>query len=392
MSTIYLPVPDGTAFHYHLENKEPLAKSKSTAAPFRSRTAYAAAHVVANPFSQSKRDVIDWELTLHYRRHLWSLGLSVAEAMDTAQRGMGLQWEDAKELITRSVNEAKAVGGGIACGAGTDHLRDDEQFSLAAICEAYEEQVAHIEQAGSQVILMASRALAASARSPEDYELVYGRILKQVSKPVILHWLGDMFDPKLAGYWGSNDLDEAMENCLAIIRKYENKIDGIKISLLDDQKEIKMRRLLPATVKMYTGDDFNYPSLIEGDEVGYSHALLGIFDGIASVASSALGDLDNGNLADYRKKMNVTVPLSRHIFQAPTYCYKTGIVFLAYLNGHQPHFRMVAGAESTRSILHLSQLFQLADQANVLADPELAIKRMKPLLQLAGVHQMEAVK
>lgn len=390
MSTIYLPAPDGTAFHYHLTNHEPLTKQAPN--PFHSRTAYAAAHVVANPFSQGKKDGIDWELTLHYRRHLWSLGLSVAEAMDTAQRGMGLEWEDAKELISRSVKEAKAVGGGIACGAGTDHLREGEHFSLEAICEAYEEQVAHIEQAGSKVILMASRALASSARSPEDYEYVYGRILNQVSKPVILHWLGDMFDPKLAGYWGSNDLDGAMENCLKIIRNYENKIDGIKISLLDDQKEIKMRRLLPAAVKMYTGDDFNYPSLIEGDDVGYSHALLGIFDGIAAVASSALGDLDSGNLADYRKKMNATVPLSRHIFQEPTYCYKTGIVFLAYLNGHQPHFRMVAGAESARSILHLSQVFQLADQANVLADPELAIERMKPVLQLAGVHQMEAVK
>ncbi|MDN4524060.1 dihydrodipicolinate synthase family protein [Fictibacillus fluitans] len=390
MSTIYLPAPDGTVFPYQLENKEPLPKPGANA--FHSRTAYAAAHVVANPFSQGKGDVIDWESTLNYRRHLWSLGLSVAEAMDTAQRGMGLRWEDAKELISRSVKEAKAVGGGIACGAGTDHLRDNEHYSLQAICEAYEEQATHIEQAGSKVILMASRALAASARSPEDYDDVYGRILNQTEQPVILHWLGDMFDPMLAGYWGSDDLDEAMENCLAIIRKYENKIDGIKISLLDDQKEIKMRRLLPAGVKMYTGDDFNYPSLIEGDEAGYSHALLGIFDGIASVASSALGDLDSGNLADYRKKMDATVPLSRHIFQTPTYCYKTGIVFLAYLNGHQPHFRMVEGAESARSILHLSQLFQLADQANVLSDPELSIERMKPVLQLAGIHQMEAVK
>ncbi|WP_085522976.1 dihydrodipicolinate synthase family protein [Tuberibacillus sp. Marseille-P3662] len=390
---IYLPQQDGSTYKYELSQTEAL--SKPSQKTFDSRVAYSAAHVVANPFGTTdpvRQPVIDWEQTMQYRHYLWSLGLSVAEAMDTAQRGMGLQWQHAKELITRSVKEAKSVNGNIASGAGTDHLEPDPSVTLEDVVNAYEEQVAHVEGAGSKVILMASRALASCAKSPEDYEYVYGKILDQVSQPITLHWLGDMFDPNLAGYWGYDDLDEAMDVCLRIIHTHANKIEGIKISLLDDQKEIKMRRRLPESVRMYTGDDFNYPSLIEGDEQGYSHALLGIFDAIAPAAASALHDLDEGKIGTFRETLDRTVPLARHIFQKPTYAYKTGVVFLAYLNGHQSHFRMIAGTESARSILHLTELFELADQAHVLTNPERAIERMKPILQLAGIEQTEAVK
>lgn len=360
------------------------------AKPFTGRIAFSAAHVVCDPFADADplhHSQIDWNSTLAYRHHLWSLGLAVAEAMDTAQRGMGLDWNRSKELIRASIAEARSVGGKIACGAGTDHLFPGPSVTIADVEAAYEEQVGFIEGEGGQVILMASRALAACAKGPEDYERVYGRILGQVKRPVILHWLGDMFDPALAGYWGcKEDLDEAMDVCLRVIRANVGKVDGIKISLLDAGKEIKMRRLLPEGVKMYTGDDFNYPELIKGDEQGCSHALLGIFDAIAPAASQALHALDAGDLVSYEAIMEPTVALSRHIFQKPTYAYKTGIVFMAYLNGHQPHFRMIGGAEGSRSIVHLAELFVLADRAGLLADPELAAERMKPVLALAGIR------
>ncbi|SES74408.1 Protein of unknown function [Salinibacillus kushneri] len=394
MSTsIYLPKQDGSTYRYELTQMNGLANPEGSS--FTSRVAYSAAHVVANPFGSNdpvREPVIDWELTMKYRHYLWSLGLSVAEAMDTAQRGMGLQWKHAKELITRSVQEAKSVGGNIASGAGTDHLEPGTNVTIEDVVEAYEEQVSYVEGAGSKVIMMASRALAACAQSPEDYEYVYDKILNQVSQPVIIHWLGDMFDPNLSGYWGYHDLDKAMEVCLRIIETHADKVEGIKISLLDADKEIQMRRRLPETVRMYSGDDFNYPSLIEGDEQGYSDALLGIFDAIAPAAASALQDLDQGNRKQFREKLDRTVPLARHIFQTPTFAYKTGVVFLAYLNGHQLHFRMVGGAESSRSIIHFAKLFEMANQAGVLMDPEQAAERFKPLLKLAGVQQMEAVK
>ncbi|TQS75913.1 dihydrodipicolinate synthase family protein [Ornithinibacillus gellani] len=357
--------------------------------PFTKRIAFSAAHVVADPFQGQdplNHSVIDWEATLQYRHYLWSQGLGVAEAMDTAQRGMGLNWETAKELISKSVAEAKTVGGRIACGAGTDHLSPNAPMQLEDVVEAYRTQCSYIEGVGGQIILMASRALAACVTSPDDYVYVYGKILQEVSQPVILHWLGDMFDPALTGYWGHEDIDQAMAVCLRIIRENEKKIDGIKISLLDKQREIEMRRLLPETVNMYTGDDFNYPDLIQGDEQGYSHALLGIFDAIAPAAAAALQALDQGDMKTYRTLLDKTVPIARHIFQAPTYAYKTGIVFMAYLNGHQSHFRMVGGAEGWRSIIHLSELFVLADQAGLLVDQELAVKRMKSVLALAGVE------
>lgn len=359
---------------------------------FKSRIAFSAAHVVCDPLVNSDPILhakIDWENTLAYRRHLWSLGLSVAEAMDTAQRGMGLNWEMAKELICRSAAEANAAGGKIACGAGTDHLLPGPSVTLADVQAAYEEQCEFVEKNNSQIILMASRALADCAQGPEEYERVYGNILSQVSKPVILHWLGDMFDPALQGYWGYKNLDDAMEVCLNVIWDNKEKVDGIKISLLDASREIEMRRLLPPGVKMYTGDDLNYAELIKGDEFGYSHALLGIFDAIAPAAAAALHALDDGDYVSYNALLAKTVPLSRHIFQAPTYSYKTGVVFMAYLNGHQSHFRMIGGAESARSIVHLSELFVLADQAGLLSEPDLAAERMKLVLNLAGIRQEE---
>ena len=356
--------------------------------PIASRVAYAAAHVVGDPLADvdpTTRTAIDWDATLRYRHHLWSYGLAVAEAMDTAQRGMGLDWAASQELIRRSLAEARATGGVIACGAGTDHLAVGDDVTLAAVQRAYEEQCAFVEGQGGRVILMASRALARVARGPDDYQRVYGAILRQIRQPVILHWLGDMFDPQLAGYWGSSDPQVAMDTCVALLHEHRAKIDGIKISLLDADKEIAMRRRLPAGVRMYTGDDFHYDRLILGDEHGASDALLGIFDAIAPAASGALQALDAGDTAAFSSLLQPTIALSRHIFQAPTYSYKTGIVFLAYLNGHQAHFRMVGGKESARSVLHLAELFRLADAAGLLTDAELVTERMRRVLLVAGI-------
>jgi hypothetical protein len=380
---LLLPQADGSLQPYIAGEPSPYGP---TAHPPRSRIAYAAAHIVLDVHAAAP-DQIDWETTLAYRRHLWSHGLAVAEAMDTAQRGMGLNWQAAQELIRRSVAEARTFPGArIASGAGTDHLLPSSQVTLSEVEQAYEEQCGFVESVGGRIILMASRALAACARTPDDYIRVYDRILSQVSQPVIIHWLGDMFDPALAGYWGSRDIDTAMETCLSVIERHKTKIDGIKISLLDASREVTMRRRLPEGVKMYTGDDFNYAELIWGDTIGYSHALLGIFDAIAPAAAAALHALDEGDEHRYQEILAPTVPLSRHIFQAPTYNYKTGVVFLAYLNGHQQHFRMVGGMETARTIAHLSQLFMLADQARLLVDPDVASERMHMTLLSAGIE------
>ncbi|WP_274648869.1 dihydrodipicolinate synthase family protein [Paenibacillus humicola] len=383
--TIKLPRAGGSLYEY-----EPGRSSSFDVpnGPLKSRIAFSAAHVVCDPFADADplaQSQIDFNATMEYRRYLWSLGLSVAEAMDTAQRGMGLDWERSKELIKHSIAEARSAGGHLASGAGTDHLAPGAGVTPEAVEAAYEEQCAFIEGAGGRIILMASRALAACAKSAEDYERVYGSILRQVSQPVILHWLGDMFDPQLAGYWGQQNPDAAMEVALRIIRANADKVDGIKISLLDADKEIKMRRLLPEGVNMYTGDDFNYPELIRGDEQGFSHALLGIFDAIAPAAAAALHALDAGDMERYHAILDQTLPLSRHIFQKPTFAYKTGIVFMAYLNGHQPHFRMIGGAEGARSVVHLADLFVLADKAGLLINPDLAVERMRRVLALSGV-------
>jgi dihydrodipicolinate synthase/N-acetylneuraminate lyase len=329
---------------------------------------------------------LDWEATIAYRRHLWGLGLGVAEAMDTAQRGMGLDWATSLELIEKSAAEARAIPGAIVfCGAGTDHLPSGTH-SLEAVIHAYEEQISAIEAAGGRLILMASRALAAAARGPIDYSLVYERVLAQLREKAIIHWLGDMFDPALAGYWGSRDLDIAGETALEIITHNAGKIDGVKISLLDKGREIALRRRLPSGVRMYTGDDFNYPELIAGGSGFHSDALLGIFDAIAPAASAALLALDRGNVDEFHGIFAPTVPLSRHIFRAPTRYYKTGVTFMAYLNGHQQHFTMVGGQESARSLLHLTELFRLADEAGLIVDPDVAAARMKVILHTHGVE------
>ncbi len=386
MAVINLPTPDRTLRPYR--TGEPLAPARANGIRF-NRVAYAAAHVVADPLAEHDpwlEPAIDWEATLAFRHYLWDLGLAVAEAMDTAQRGMGLDWANAKELIRRSLEAARArPGAEIASGAGTDHIAAGPGTEIERVIGAYEEQIGAIEDMGGRIILMASRALAAAAKGPDDYVRVYDRILSQVRQPVIIHWLGEMFDPALEGYWGSADHYEAMETCLGVIAAHKDKVDGIKISLLSKEKEIAMRRRLPAGVRMYTGDDFNYAELIAGDEEGYSDALLGIFDAIAPAASAALGALGRGSSNEFFDILEPTVPLSRHIFRAPTRFYKTGVVFLAYLNGLQDHFVMVGGQQSARSLLHLAELFRLADKARVLRDPELAAERMKRVLAVHGI-------
>ncbi|MGR9170132.1 dihydrodipicolinate synthase family protein [Rhizobium sp. KDH_Rht_773_N] len=387
MTTINLPL-DGKIVPYALTGT-PIELKKREAKSF-PRIAFAAAHVVADPLADNDpwlTPAIDWERTLAFRHRLWDLGLGVAEAMDTAQRGMGLGWPEARELIRRALAEAGSRKDAlIACGAGTDHLAPGPDVTIDTIIRAYEEQIETVEAAGGRIILMASRALAAAAKGPDDYIRVYDRILRQVREPVIIHWLGEMFDPALQGYWGNGDHLKAMETCLQVIESNAAKVDGIKISLLSKEKEVTMRRQLPKSVRMYTGDDFNYAELIAGDEQGHSDALLGIFDAIAPAASAALDALGRKSNREFFDLLEPTVPLSRHIFKAPTRFYKTGVVFLAYLNGLQDHFAMIGGQQSTRSLTHLAELFRLADKARVLADPEMATARMKQVLAVHGVH------
>lgn len=353
------------------------------------RVAYAAAHVVADPFAMSdpwSRPAVDWDRTMAFRHHLWALGFRIAEAMDTSQRGMGFDWTNAKELIRRSLAEARAVPGAeLASGAGTDQLAAGEAKSLEDVVRAYEEQFGFVEGEGGRAIMMASRELARLARNPDDYARVYDRILSQASNKVVLHWLGDMFDPALKGYWGSTAFEPALETALSIIDRHKDKIEGIKISLLDAAYEVELRRRLPDGVIMFTGDDFNYAELIAGDGERHSHALLGIFDAIAPVANAALAKLGDGDEAGFHALLGPTVPLSRKIFEAPTQYYKAGVIFLAWLNGHQEHFAMVGGMQSARSIVHYADIFRLADQAGLLARPDLATERMATLCRTIGV-------
>ncbi|GAA0572506.1 dihydrodipicolinate synthase family protein [Kribbella sandramycini] len=352
-------------------------------APAKSRLAFAAAHVVADPTGDNSPGapaVVDWEHTLQFRHHLWELGLSVAEAMDTAQRGMGLDWAATQELIRRSV--AEAPDGRIAVGVGTDQLAPGNH-SLDDVAGAYEEQLEASQ--GAQPILMASRALCATASGPDDYRKVYDRLLGQSERPVILHWLGSMFDPALEGYWGEQDVDKAADVVVQLINDNVQQVDGIKVSLLDAEKEVALRKRLPEGVRLYTGDDFNYPELIRGDGDKYSDALLGIFAAIAPAAAAALKALDDGDDATYERVFAPTVPLARQIFSKPTYYYKTGIAFLAWLNGHQPGFTMVGGLQTGRALPHLADTFRLADQAGVLTDPELAVERFRQLLKVGGI-------
>lgn len=353
------------------------------------RIALAAAHVVADPLARGNpwlNTAVDWDATLAFRRHLWSLGLGVAEAMDTAQRGMGLDWKNSLELIRRSVAASKDIEGAVLFnGVGTDQL-EPSAATLPGVIAAYEEQCDAVERLGGRIVLMASRALAACARSADDYLEVYARILSQLKQPAIIHWLGETFDPQLAGYWGGKDHGKAMEVALAVIEANHAKVDGVKVSLLDREKEVAMRQRLPKGVRMYTGDDFNYAELIEGDGERHSDALLGIFDAIAPAASAALSRLASGDAKGFRDILAPTLPLARHIFSAPTRFYKTGLVFLAWLNGHQEHFVMVGGQQSARSVVDLAETFRLADAAGLLRDPELASSRMKQFLAVNGVN------
>src|SRR5438445_1662489 len=383
MAILNLPITAGTLAPHTTRP----AREFPAAKPPLNRIAYAAAHVVADPLADADpwlEPAIDWERTVAFRRHLWSLGLGVAEAMDTAQRGMGLDWKTSLELIRRTLDAARDVSGALTgCGASTDQL--DGGASLDDVIRAYEEQCAAIEKLDGRIVLMASRALVKAARTGDDYAKVYGRILGQVKAPVIIHWLGEMFDPALEGYWGHKDHHQAMDVAVDVIAAHPDKVDGVKVSLLDKDKEIAMRRRLPQGVRMYTGDDFNYAELIAGDARGYSDALLGIFDAIAPAAAAALGAFTRGDVTSFYDILAPTVPLSRHIFKAPTRFYKTGVVFMAYLTGLQSHFTMVGGQESTRSTLHLAELFRLADKAGLLADPALATRPMQAVLSTRGI-------
>ncbi|MCO1653711.1 dihydrodipicolinate synthase family protein [Pseudonocardia humida] len=384
MSRLLLPGADGSLREHVLG--APGDWTRPTR-PIASRTAYAAAHVVADPLADNAPGapaVLDWDATLAFRRHLWSWGLGVADAMDTAQRGMGLDWAATAELIRRSAAEAHAVGGALVCGVGTD--TGAELRSLDDVVGAYLTQLEVVEGAGAGVVLMASRDLARLAAGPDDYAKVYARVIGQASAPVLLHWLGEVFDPALAGYWGSRDVDEATAAVVALVHEHADSVDGIKVSLLDAAHEVALRAALPAGVKLYTGDDFHYPELIRGDGTAHSHALLGIFDAIAPAASTALQALDAGDADAYERALAPTVALSRHLFAAPTPHYKTGIVFLAWLAGHQEAFAMVGGMTAARSLPHLAEVLRLADAAGLLPDPELAAARMRSLLAVAGVR------
>ncbi len=362
--------------------------------PIMSRIAYAAAHVVPKVTADNTPGApadLDWDATLAYRHELWSYGLGIADAMDTAQRGMGMSWPATAELIRRSAAEAASVGGRLACGAGTDQLEladiPSGAAGLTAVADAYREQIATIREAGAQVVVMASRALAAVATSADDYLSVYRALLSEVERPVILHWLGEMFDPALRGYWGSSDIASATETFVRLIEENADRVDGVKVSLLDAEHEVALRRALPAGVRLYTGDDFNYPELIMGDEHGHSDALLGIFAAIYPAASTALQEIDAGDPVRAREILDSTQELGRHIFETPTYYYKTGIAFLAWLNGHQPGFALVGGLATGRSLPHLTRIFVLADRAGLLADPDRAAHRMRVFLELNGIAQ-----
>jgi hypothetical protein len=389
MQQLLLPCGERTVHPFRFSANAARKATSDSERPAWNRVAYAAAHVVNDPLAA--RDpwidpAVDWDATLAYREYLWDLGFGVAEAMDTAQRGMGLDWNNSLELIRRSVAAAKNRGALVTCGVGTDHLQGRGGETLDDITRAYEEQIAEVEAVGGRTVLMASRMLAACARGPEDYAAVYHRVITQLSEPTILHWLGDMFDEALRGYWGSDDPWVALEYCLAIVRRDAGRIEGIKVSLLSPELEIAMRQRLPEGVRMFTGDDFNFVDLIAGDRAGNSDAILGVFDPIAPLASHALTALATGDKKKYEAILAPTVPFARHIFKAPTRFYKTDVTFLAYLNGHQNHFTMVGGYESARSVQHLATLMRLADGAGVIRDPEVATHRARAVLIAHGIE------
>lgn len=380
---ISLPDTAGTMSEYTLTGT-PIAQAVLT--PASARVVFSAAHVAADPFTANDPygcASVDWDATMAFRRYLAGLGMGIAEAMDTAQRGMGLDWPGALELITRT--KAELPDALVFNGCGTDQLKPEDASTLDDVIAAYLEQVEAIQKVDGRIILMASRALTRVASSPDDYLTVYAKVLNACDEPVVLHWLGPMFDTALAGYWGGDTFEACMETCLEMIAANASKVDGIKISLLDKDKEITMRRRLPDGVKMYTGDDFNYPELIEGDASGFSHALLGIFDPLAPAAAYAVSKLSQGDAAAFRATLDPTVPLARQIFRAPTQHYKTGVVFLAWLNGFQDYFVMLNGAQAARPLPDFVTIFKQADACGLLRDPHMAMARMNKLLGLYGV-------
>ena len=388
MTTLRLPTRDGPLIPYTMGEPKIFENARGRKL---SRIAFAAPHMVSDPFAHEnpwEKPVVSWDATLGYRRYLWKLGLGVAEAMDTSHRGAGLDWPTALKLIRRSIDAAQDYDDAVIfSGAGTDHLIPGSSTTLDDVIDGYELQCSEIEKLGGRIVLMCSRGLARVAQGPDDYQRVYARVLSQLNQPVILHWLGDMFDPMLKGYWGYEDLDKAMDVCLDVIAENKDKVIGIKMSLLDKAKEVSMRNRLPDGVEMYTGDDFNYPELIEGDSDGFSHALLGIFDPIAPAAAAALAALEDGRHKEYHTIMDPTVALARHMFRMPTRFFKTGVVFMAYLNAHQNHFVMLGGQQSARSLPHLGMLFQLADKAGLFMDPDTAASRMKKVMAVYGIDQ-----
>ena len=382
MTTVHVPRPDGSWTSVLLREPGPWVDHPR---PHTSRVAYAAAHVVADPFGDNVPGApaaVDWDATLAFRRELFRYGFGVAEAMDTAQRGAGLDWPAVQELVRRSAAQAAAYGARIVAGVSTDHRGPLD--SLEEVVDAYVEQLGFVESTGAEVVLMASRQLARLARAPEDYLKVYGRLVEQARRPVVLHWLGEAFDPALRGYWGSTDVPTATATFLELVHSHADEIAGVKVSLLSAPHERELRRNLPTGVRLLTGDDLHYPELIRGDGTHHSDALLGAFAAIAPAASAALTALDADDLPAYDAAMAPTLALSRHLFESPTSHYKTGIAFLSWLNGHQRGTTMVAGMQSARSAVHLGRVFELANDARLLSDPELAAARLTAWLGVAG--------
>jgi hypothetical protein len=395
MTTVRLLAADGATSDVALNDSGAYTRPS---APLRSRVAYAAAHVVPKVHADNTPGQpadIDWDATLAFRRNVYSWGLGVADAMDTAQRNMGLDAAATRELIARSAEVAREEGGSVVVGVNTDHV-DEERIPLSQVIDAYVEQLHFTEEQGAGPVLMASRHLARVAESRTDYLRVYAAVLQQATTPVVLHWLGTAFDPQLEGYFGSSDWREASATLLRIIAENPGKVAGVKMSLLNAESEIAVREQLPEGVRMFTGDDFNYvgligdpvPEALEGPESprrSHSDALLGAFAAITPVASAAIQALDAGDPARYIEILGPTEELSRQVFAAPTFYYKTGVAFLAWLNGHQPAFQMVGGLHSARSLPHLSRIVELANASLALEDPELARERWHGMLRLNGV-------
>ena len=360
--------------------------------PLRSRVAYAAAHVVPKTHADNTPGQpadIDWDATLAFRRNVYSWGLGVADAMDTAQRNMGLDAAATRELIARSAEVAREEGGSVVVGVNTDHVAETH-ITIEQVIAAYLEQLHFTEEQGAGPVLMASRHLARVATGADDYRRVYREVLSRATVPVVLHWLGTAFDPELAGYFGADDWETASGVLLDVIHESPGKVAGVKMSLLNAESEISVRERLPEGVRMFTGDDFNYVGLIGGDTVGqgesHSDALLGAFAAITPVASAAIQALDAGDPEAYLRILGPTEELSRQVFAAPTFYYKTGVAFLAWLNGHQPAFQMVGGLHSARSLSHLSRIVELANASLALEQPELARQRWHGMLRLNGVE------